>query len=334
MARKEKKKKKYLIIGFVFLIILLLIGSVYYFGFYKPRVGTQSMMGYRLYDVNGDLIDSTLQSVVGGTPGVYFIDITVTLTNGGSQDLTCDLMSLSPTLFDSSLTKSSKNLIIGGKTAWTSSLMNATKLQNATGPVIFRATARCSYGSGVSTITLPDKTGTLSLNILPDGTSEATFEIGLSSGGAGTEYCGDSICQASETSITCPADCAVTTNVNFRTTDLTYVSGTAVGYSNTCGTTLTKYGYSSESGTLTGTCATGSFTWCGSSSSIILSIPGGWLGSSGAKLIQPSGSVTTLCVCDDDGSNYKLRKYLTSDSDASKVDSSYLLIDSAKELTC
>mgnify|MGYP001564593488 CR=1 FL=1 len=107
-------------------------------------------------------------------------------------------------------------------------------------------------------------------------------------------------------------------NVKFRTTDLSYVSGTAVGYSATCGSVLTKYGKTS------GLCTS---LDCSQTTQTLL-VPA----TSGTTKMWVSG--LDICICDSGKTSGYPMKYTTGDLDAPKVDSSVTSIDSSKEVSC
>jgi len=272
-----------------------------------------------LYDKNGNKItpNKGTFSIVGTTPGVSDIDFTITVPNTGSYALSCDLVSLSPTPLNNAVTKTTKQIQIGGKTAWTSSKIPVAQFESTTS-TNFNATVRCSYNPGSGVTYLPDKVGSISLSIKSES-SGASFEVEIDTGGVTDEYCGDGVCQVTETSSTCPGDCAVANNVKFRTTDLSYVSGSAVGYSNTCGNILTKYGKT------TGACTT---HFCDATDQLLL-VPS----SSGTTKLWIDGS--DICICDVGVTSHTYSKrYSTSDSDASKIDNSFISFDAAKEVSC
>jgi hypothetical protein len=292
-------------------------------------------VSFGLYDSNGHKINPNKGtfSIVGTTPGVTYIDFTITVPNTGAYALSCDLVSLSPTALSNAVTKTTKSILIGGKTAWSSSKILASQFESTTATT-FNVTVRCSYNPGNGTNILPDKSASIPLSIKPDG-SGASFEVQIDTGGTPTEFCGDGTCQVTETSSTCPGDCAVANNVRFRTSDLSYLSGSAVAFASTCGSNLTRYGYSGSSGTLTGDCASASKTWCGSVTLALSNLPGEYKTGAANPSLWITSDATTICICDDgsDG-KYFFKKYLTSDSDASKVDNTQTSYDSSKEVSC
>ena len=180
----KKKNKKYLLIAVIIGIILVL--------------------GYLIFN-SSDPFKVNLFSIVGGTPGVSEMDLTITVENTGNVALTCTPVSATPIAFDSALDKSSKVVPITGtkKASWTSNKISTSQFEGLPNPDRFEVTIRCSYNTGQEVVYLPDKTSYIDLNILSEGT-----------------------------------------NVNFRTTDLTYDSGSTIAWNNgLCGGTLTKAGY-------------------------------------------------------------------------------------------
>lgn len=321
MKYKKKKKQKnknmivYLII--ISLILLIAFASIRYSSKDNETEENKGILSVKFYS-NGIEVKpnpGTL-SIVGTTPGVTDMVFTVTLTNTGSYALTCNIISAIPSSLSSSINKDEKVILVGSKQAWTSGLLSTSQFESSVA-TLFNVTARCNYNSGSSIATLPDKIGSLSLLIRPDS-SGASFNIDIGTGGTPTEYCGDNVCQSSETSSSCPGDCAVSNYVKFRTTDLTYVSGTAVAYTSSCGSTLTKYGKTN------GACTT---KYCDDIAD--LTIPS----STGTTKMFIQGN--DICVCNPGIiSHTYASRYSTSDSDASKVDSSSTSFDSSKEVTC
>ena len=174
-----------------------------------------------------------------------------------------------------------------------------------------------SYNTGSEIINLPERIGTLSLLIKSEGVGD--FNVEVSQGGTGSEFCGDDICQFEETPENCPSDCAVANNVKFRTTDISYPSGTAVAYSSTCGNELIAYGKTS------GACTD---KLCENSDYDLL-VPS----SSGTVKFWVRDS-ENVCICDPGTTSGYSRRYSISDSDAGKVDTTFTGFDSAKEMAC
>lgn len=300
-------------------------------------------MSIKMYDQNKNevKVPGTF-AIVNNVPGVSFITITTTLTNTGNSALSCDLISLTPSQFSSAITSGTKTVLVGGRAAWTSGFIDVSNFVGQSQPTIFNATGRCTYNSGGTQTTLSDKTGSLSITIFPE--AGAGFDITVNSGGTPTEYCGDTVCQVSESSATCPVDCAVSSSVKFRTTDLAYVSGSAIGYSSSCGAELTKFGYGSSSSVSGYNCddagngMASKGSQCGTAPvKVVSSIPGGFGGIySGTTSLWKGTNAEKICVCrnEADGTGYKFAYYLTTDADATKVDSSSLSFDSLQEISC
>ena len=333
----QKHKRNKIIIVSVIAVILLLAGIGTYLLVDKNTSQTRMLVVSGYYNAAGEKISGTKQSIVGGVTGVSYIDLTATLTNTGDIPLTCNIVSASPTAADTAFVKTQKSLPVSGKAAWTSDKISVAPFESETTPTTFTIVARCSYVSGSQTITLPDKSATLSISIKSEGT--AGFVIGIDDGGeaASTEYCGDSICQITETTSSCPNDCAVSSYVKFRTSDLSYVSGSAIAYTQSCGNALTAYGYSSAPVVSTPTnCAGLSAT----TTLLAHSLPGstGKSTGSGNITLWATSSSDTVYLCEDPASgtstSFFVKIYKSTDSDASKVDTSLTSFDSAKEVSC
>lgn len=127
-------------------------------------------------------------------------------------------------------------------------------------------------------------------------------------------------------------------NVLFRTSSTNYEYGTAIAYTSTCGNALTNYGYYANANLVAGTCLNQglSHSWCGPGGCTLLTdnIPGGFLGSPGAKLLLATGYTGRVLVCDDDGGQYGVRMYISSDADRVKVESAPETIDFTREVAC
>jgi|GEM_PF-4289873 len=299
------------------------------------------------YDENGNIITpSTLSTITapGGnpTPGVKYIALTTTVLNTGTLPLSCFIVSATPTIFDSALVKTAKVVPSTGskKASWTSNAFDITSLEGGASPDPFTVTVRCSYNAGTDVVYLTDQAYSLSLTIVTDGTGSFTVNI-ESPGGLGTEYCGNGACESSlgETTTTCPQDCASTANAKFRTSDSVYVSGSAIAYGTACGSALTAYGHSTVSGLLSGTCAAKmatETTTCGTSPAKLFDLPSttGLLSGGAVPSLWKPTEANTLCVCDDSGTTYKVVKYLTTDSDASKVSTLAQSFDTVREVIC
>lgn len=342
----QKHKRNKIIIFSVIAVILLLAGVGTYLLIDKASSQTRMLVVSGYYNAAGEKISGTKQSIVGGVTGVSYIDLTATLTNTGDIPLTCNIVSATPSAADFAFTKTQKSLPVSGKAAWTSAKISVAPFESETTPTTFTIVARCSYVSGTQTITLPDKSATLSISIKSEGT--AGFEIGIGEGGeaASTEFCGDGTCQITETSSSCPNDCAVSSYVKFRTTDLSYVTGSAIAASTSCGGALTAYGMASKYSLLYNNCQNtiaNRYSACGTPTKL-MTIPGSWISTSKGVSLWKCSSTTDLIVCDTEcasdstcvtNEDYsQIIVYKTSDSDYSKVDTSLTSFDSAKEVSC
>lgn len=295
----------------------------------------------RFYDANGNIISGNTYSIVNNIPGISYIDLTVTATNTGSLPLSCTIISGTPTPFDSAIAKTAKAVPITGtkQASWTSSLISVSQFEGVN-PTVFGATIRCSYNSGGQEIFLPDQTGNISLIISPDGTG--SFIVNVASGGAGSEYCGDGVCQSGESATSCPGDCVSIPNVKFRTNDLSYVSGGAIGHTSSCGSTLGRFGYNQA------TCWTVTDATCPTRTGYTLAISSGipgkpyWGTSNGgclytdnanANRIAMAWKTTSSGACTMTG-QWGVIIYDSTDADASKVSNSAQSFDTSKESAC
>lgn len=315
-----ENKSLIILSGIVILLGLLGFGAYFYLSYIYEGEGIE-FITVRMYDADKNLIGGgTAQSIVNGVRGVSYIDLTVTASNTGTEPLTCNIISVSPPAFDSALTKVEKTVpaTSPAKASWTSDLIAVAPFEQPTGSTTFSATLRCSYNDGQTIVDLADKQGSVDIEIRSDSAS-ASFSVNVLSGGTPTEYCGDGVCQADEDSGSCPEDCSVSANVNYRTTDLTYVAGTAVGYTATCGNALTAYGKTSGACT-EHNCANSDQAFNAPSQSGTVKV---WI-----------RDVDNICICDNGQSSGYPKRYNTGDSDASKVDTSPISFDADKEITC
>lgn len=173
------------------------------------------------------------------------------------------------------------------------------------------------------------------------------FSVQVVLGGAGTEYCGDGTCQADETAETCPEDCAVVTYVKFRTSDLSYPSGSAIAYTESCGSTLT--GGFGRSTTASCTASSVDYTSACPAVSGFTNVfgpfsKGGYIWGTGnlclykkdgdsitIRLYQQAATGAGPCSITGRGGYYEFK---TTDGDAGNVDTSAESFDESKELIC
>ena len=213
-----------LIIGIILVIAVI---GVFYFMNTPSECGIQSgNLDIQLFDVNGQPICDTIQSlsVVNGARGVGSMSVTVKASNNGVIPLSCNIYSATVngaagTVFDTALTRTNKFLDVGQDVEWTSNLFSPATFEASPSPDVFAVTVRCQYNdvSGQKNI---DQTGTVNLNIQPDGTGSFIVNVGPPEG-IPSLYCGDNVCSSSigETSVTCSQDCSSQTTINYRTTD-------------------------------------------------------------------------------------------------------------------
>jgi hypothetical protein len=296
------------------LVLVLLVGAVLFMIYVYPTLTkqtteTNSIMSYTLYDSNGNVIPKSTYAIVGGTSGVSSFTIQIKATNTGSIPLNISLTTLTPTAFNSAVTKTVKVVQPGQQGIWTSSQISASQFTSGTQPTVFTAALTGAYPGGSTTAN-----GQLSLVIQPDATGSFTVSLSTTATGTGAT-CGDGTCTSpTETAENCPNDCAISgTKVKFRTTDATYPSGSAIAYSATCGGALTAYG---DGGSSSGSCTTSGYTIVGTTKE-------------GYNICTRSGYPTRLYV-----QAAVFRIYETGDADASKVSTSINPIDTTKEVTC
>lgn len=337
-----KKKSGFLV------LILLIAAAVIIYMMIKPTPTPSSFLTVRLYDANGNFIGTTgavgspeFYSIINGVSGVSSFTITINVQNTGTAVLSCTPNSIIPAAFDTALTKDTKNVLVGNSIGWTSTQISAAQFEAAPTPDVFSAAVTCTWtGSPIT------QSGSVSLTIQPDA-SGASFQVSLSPGGLGTEWCGDTICQANENITSCPIDCTPpASRVRFRTSDLSYVSGSAIAYNDTgaCSvvSSLTQYGYVIQGGgNLLGNCLSNmptQTTYCGTSPKLIMSnLPGGWMTGGEAPSLWKPTEAGIVCVCDSyvsPGTSYNVLKYSTSDTDKTKVSSSISSINSQLEVAC
>lgn len=334
-------------------------------------------LSIRLYDKDGKLIKSpgtfstvTIEGVE--TKGVYYIDYTVMVdgTTSGT-DISCTLSSVTPTPFAATsncgpsstptISPGTLNLIAGSKRTWTSNRMSlpgtaGCNLESLSQPITITATVACTYFDGVSQVPAPGspKVGTFVLTITAAGT--AGYTVSVNTGGIPTEFCGDNICQSPlENSAKCPADCSPVGKAAFRTSDLSFVSGSAVAWNGQtvltgCPTApMTTYGYTGISclGALGGgavcpsTVPTG-YTAKFSPLTTPTTMPS-WASTKGCFYQKISPTTTVGLVFKQtaagmgpctNANEWGMVTYDSADSDASKVQSQATAFDFAKELAC
>lgn len=290
----------------VLIIVIVAVAVIYVV--YEQNGGTTSgntLLSVRYYDKN----QNPLFSIVNGQEGVGFVDISINIQNTGNTDLSCNIVSLSPTAFDSAISRTTKSLSVGASASWVSALIDVEPLETLSQPVTFSATVNCD---GIV------KSGAVNITIMPD--AQGDFDVSV-------DY-GDS------------PEPPQTGNVYFRTSDLLYSASTAIAYTGTCGNDLVAYGSVSSASSTAYTCDQELGGIFETKLVGVVPYPGGGFTGEGdgeATLYTCESRCSgCLCICEDDadGSGYKYRYYSPSDSDASKVSTSKDVIDSSRELTC
>lgn len=320
---KMKKKKGYqdsnkLKIAVAILAGVIILGAIIFFVARASLDGQQSLVTIGMYDEDRVKIGETASlSIVDDTPGVTYIDFTVMLENIGETPLSCKITSATPSALQSALDINQVKTLVGdGMVAWTSDLIPVAQFEDDS-ETTFTATILCSYNDGSEMVDLPSKVGSIDVLIQAE-TGNPDFIVTIGIGGVEEEFCGDETCQSSENPTTCPQDCAISAYVSYRTSDVSYPSGGAVAYSNSCGGELVAYG---DKGTASWKCGD-----AGTTEMISEQAPGN------VKLCTRSGYINRLYVTKIGATNS--RYYEIGDPDASDVSTDPVSYDSAKEIPC
>lgn len=361
MTKKNKNRNMI----FIVVAVIALIGLGLYM--YKPIQQPVSMnpnegfLTMRMfdrygntYDQNGNLIQGTY-SIVEGSPGITSIAFTVSVKNTGAEVLSCSLLDLRDYsglsgLFNSSfVTKDTKTPSPGLTVAWTGNPISTSTYENPSDR-LFNATVRCSYTVGSET-TIFDRSGWLFVAIRADAGTSGNALVNVTRGGVPSTWCGDNICQSSEgeTCVTCPSDpcgaggtsCTQTGGVKFRTSDLAYVSGSAIAFNKTVvcpaiPSILQTASYLS-SGSGGGTCA----AWASGAGFVAVTgfttLPGGIPCTGGtitSTKLYTSGSIYAVCSEYSGCSGSKYKKYDTGTPSSISGLSTTTSWDPGKESAC
>ena len=364
MVKKKNNTLFYVLGIFIFLIFIGMLGQTQGPDFdlgvdSSTSTSTSSIndvaehtdfISVRLYDKNGNIIQTinpnTLSIVTilpSGTPtsGVSAFDLTITVSNIGTEVLTCDLISSSPIALTTALGSPTTRVINPSTiTAWTSGQISANQFgQPAPAKTTFTASIDCFYnpGTGPVQVTGSPKVGTLEMTIESD--LQGDFTVTVTSGGQETLFCGDNICSSSvgEDSIICPADCPLPSQpiYNFRTSDTSYVSGSAIGYISSCSATgtMTLYGRV-NSGVRSG-------VLCNARTdviqpSLLIGLPGTFASSpSGSpKLYQDLTDPNKLWVCQDRTDGNSQHVVYDTSSSTSALTITDTVTNTGKEVQC
>lgn len=247
---------KKVLFGILAVVVLVgIVGGVVYFfpslvNFDSPAISVNSY-----YDVDGNLIDGSEQSVVGGVEGVKFISLDVTAFNKDSVPLTFSVISASPVGFSEALVGSLNQKVEvdpDGSFTWTSGLVDIEQWEG--NMVEFAATVRAES----SRRDVVEKTFRVPIEIGVDPLSE--FDVVVDSsvesndGGFGEgSLCGNGVVEVGEVcddgnlvgNDGCSSSCVVeevSEVVRSRVSSVTYASGGAVAVSEACGESLVGYG--------------------------------------------------------------------------------------------
>lgn len=257
-------------------------------------------------------------TIVNGGSGIQYLNFSTKITNTGDLPLTCSIINAQPSILFNSFDHSLELVPISSSYTWNSGLIEMSQFEELPQPVRFSATIRCSYKKGINTVTLEDQTDFKNVEILTQ--------------------CGDGICQEFEDLNNCLIDCG---HVNYRTSDLSYTTHSAIAFTSSCGASLTTYGMSSNTcwPTTSSTCPIVS-----GYSLVISSIPEGvnWADDPGC-LYTKDGDPSQIAV------SFKTKRsggpcsvvnrwgayiFDSDDSDSSNVAISNIPIDSSKEIIC
>ena len=295
-------------------IILVVVIAALFVLLFPTGTQNKDFMEIKLYNAEGvEILNTESFAVVNNVPGVAFVSVTINALNTGNTDLSLSLLSLTPSPFNAGVTdRAVKTAAPGQSASWSSGLIDVNQL--GTGSIPFTVSVRGNYIVAGQTRT-KDATGTLTLNIQPDAAGDFTVTITQGSGDSGP-VCGNSVCETGETTTSCASDCTVSTlKVMFRTTDVTYASGSAIAVANTCGAPLIAYGYS----------GTSSLACPGSLSMTVIGT-----GVNGVQYCTRTGETTRIYI----SSGTSTKFYETTDPDATKVSTSLSSVNSGLEVSC
>lgn len=312
--------KIWIIIGIV-LVSLLAVGGTGYFVYKitqeKPLLG---ISGY--FDENGDPIGGDTQAVVGDVEGVKFLTFKVNAKNKDYVPITFKIIDAYPQKLLDVLPSTEITVNEGEYASWNSGLVDITEYEGTTQE--FSVTVLAD-----SPIRQPDnKTAIIEVLINEDPVSAFDVEI-VSETNNDADFEPEPDPEVPEETVG---------NVIFRTTDLSYRGG-AIAYSDSCGSELKAFGYSSKP--VIGTPQT-----CESLSSTgdlimenLIGSTGKSSGSGNIMLWSDRSDPTEVYICEDLASGNPSTsifyvKYKMSDSDASSVDISSVSVDSSMEVTC
>lgn len=312
------KNNKKIIIPLLIVFSLLGIVAMGYFLYgLIDSSNTLSISGY--YDADGNKIGSK-ESIVGGVEGVKYITMSVKVKNNDDVSLILKILSATPDGFNSALPLNIEQEVESGDSyTWESDLIDVEPYEGTTREFCVTINGNSPLREEVQKISC------ISIKVDPDATQaqDASFEVTVTS--------------ESNNDANIPEDnppIETIGNVIFRTTDLSYSSDSAIAFAQSCGNTLTAYGYENDADDNANQCDTSSYL----GSKIMPNIPGK-LNPNGdgiVDLYEDASDSNEIWVCEDDsdGTGCVRARYDSTDSDATKVDVTSNSFDSPKEIFC
>ena len=154
----------------VVIILILFVILFFLFGL------DNNIINARIYSDKGTLIKKSFSVYNNPIPSNFFIDFTVSATNDGAIPLSCEILggSVTPSIFDTALSKNIKSLPVGSRVEWTSNLIQTSNFEGLSQPTRFRASVRCSY-SDAGGFHYLDQEGYFDAAITREG--EASFKV-------------------------------------------------------------------------------------------------------------------------------------------------------------
>lgn len=192
---------------FLIVVILLVAGGAFYIYSNSHPAAQEGVIGVIYYDQNNHVINPNTFSVVNGVTNVVSVAFNINARNTGTAALTCNLGSISPTAFNSAISKTTKNIGVGQTGTWTSALIPVAQFEGMS--PTFSAQVNCSFALGTATVNLPVLTGSKVMSVSADTalpTGNFTVDLDDTSTPA---VCGDAVCNGIETTASCPSDCTL-----------------------------------------------------------------------------------------------------------------------------
>ena len=181
---KNTKNKK--IIGIV--VILSILGLLLYAGL-STKSDAPLFITYDLYDINGNPIETSTFSIVGGIEGVHSMSFNVNVKNVGSTPIIVTLGNIQPEILREAFPAFGYTwTILPNETIpIPSSSIDVSELESMAQPVIFTVDVEGTYSYAGVTKNLPTKSGSMSIMITGDPVPG--FEIDFSSSNDLGIYC-------------------------------------------------------------------------------------------------------------------------------------------------